>query len=69
MRQIILEEIAAIVPLNELEREHIADALARVGSGACRVEKVELTALWYFLRLEFLTIRIKILMRNITTSH
>ncbi len=41
MREHIRNEIAAIVPLDELERRHIAEALAWVDSGAelCRLEK------------------------------
>lgn len=41
MRSLIRAEVAAIDPLDEIEREHIADALAWIDSGAqlCRVEK------------------------------
>ena len=41
MRAAIRDEVAAIEPLDEIEREHIADVLAWIDSGAelCRVEK------------------------------
>ncbi|HVZ38305.1 MAG TPA: hypothetical protein VHI13_03440 [Candidatus Kapabacteria bacterium] len=41
MRARILEEVASIQPLDHIEREHIADALAWIASGAelCRIEK------------------------------